>query len=510
MVEWRLQRIAWVGVIAAGVAAIFFAATNLGMVSAPLSPRYTDYAIPAAISKMRGLTDYTAYHEVAAYFLHHRHLSVDANIANALSTNIDDPSKRWIVSGDDKGLIEFVYLAFRMFGMSVKSIFILYGLLLTGSCVLYVVEFSWSPRRLALLVSVLAAFYAMLYTFGVTDQSASIVEQRFLGSLGIVPLLHIVLVNFGADKLSMWGRACLVLQIAIVILVLQLRTSEAWQVAAVFVAVGGSFVFRRSADNAKLTIVATIILCGALMAYRMAVYNPKYFQHDISTRVIWHNMVMGLSASPALSLRYEIIPFDDVSVTEAVKRHLETLGDRKVMADLFSSPSYAAGNFAGFKWSEYEIAARNFFLHIVRENLADAVRAYLWHMPQILAANVSHLAGSEFLNSRLYAAGTFEPWERREEHDRFLRLVRAVPIILLSLSAFLLCLTPPTTDLAPAVALGMVLCLATVPPFLVMPVIQYVQVLLLIVIAGIYFASIISLSWVGRSFIALVHAKRYV
>ena len=110
----RWLALAWLALVATGVVSNVLAIRHLQMEAAPLAPRYTDHAFPAAISALRGLTDYTAYMEVAGEFVFHKDRPLADNIAAATDVHLTNPASRWFVSGDDKGLIDLVYLGFLL------------------------------------------------------------------------------------------------------------------------------------------------------------------------------------------------------------------------------------------------------------------------------------------------------------------------------------------------------------------------------------------------------------
>src|SRR5262249_35976149 len=111
-----------------------------------LSVRYWFYAFPAYISEtVYHAPRYTFFREVAARLLEARPFDDRATVSRALKTAVSTPIP---VSGtlsffpaDEKGTVDFVRLAFMLFGVDVESVFGLYVLLLVASAALFVIRF---------------------------------------------------------------------------------------------------------------------------------------------------------------------------------------------------------------------------------------------------------------------------------------------------------------------------------------------------------------------------------
>jgi hypothetical protein len=501
---------AWIALIAAIVASNVLAVRHLRMETAPLSPRYTDYAIPAAISALRGLTDYTAYMEVAGQFIFHKDRPVADGIAAALDVKLKNPADRWFVSGDDKCLIDLVYLGFLHFGTFVSSIYLVVGLLCLASIVLYIVEFYRSGPKLALLVATLAGFYAVLFTFGINSQSSSIIEPRFLGFIGIIPLLHTTMLVIEGRRYTYWSLARMTAQIAAIMFVVHLRGSELWQVVSLLAACLGSIlVFKRLRRIGAAAMAIVLILGAGAITYRDFKYNPYYLRADVSGRVFWHNMVMGLSANSEIRRRFKIDLLNDSSITEAIRHYLATTGRTKQRDVIFPRDDYAQGNFYRFKWSMYEPVAREFYFHILETMPVEVLKTYFVVVPKIYAASLSYMAGGAFLKDYLFVAGPGETPLQRVLRDHYLKPLRILPIMFTLASALLLAFGGIIVDRPAIAAIAIATAASSIPPWLVMPVIQYSQLFTMLIFAGAYFlAMMIVATLLGRIHKHLAFAKR--
>ncbi len=486
--KWLI--LAWIALVATGVASNALAIRRLQMATAPLSPRYTDYAIPAAISALRGLTDYTAYMEVAGEFIFHKDRPIAYKIAAAKNIRLKSPASRWFVSGDDKGLIDLVYLGFLLFGTAVTSIYFTIGLLCLGSIVLYIAEFYHSGPRMALLVATLGGFYAVLFTFGLTDQSSSIIGPRFLGFIGIIPLLHVILLVVGRRRFRFWPLARAAAQIAIIIFVVHLRGSEMWQVLCIIATSLLSMLALRKQPQIAVAAIAIVLVLGvSLAAYREITYNPYYLSADVSTRVFWHNAVMGLGADPAIHERFKIDMLSDVSVTEAIKHYMTDTNRTKLRDTIFPNNDYANGNFSSFKWALYEPVAREFYFHILYVMPVETLKTYFVIMPKVYIASLYYMMGGASPQTYHVDTEVAESLSLRSLHDHYLKPLRIFPVILILASALLLAVGTSVLDWPAVAAIAIAIAGSSIPPLLVMPVIQYNQLFTMLIFAGAYFAA---------------------
>jgi hypothetical protein len=483
----RYLDLGWIALTVVLLTLCLFRAAAIGYLT--LSPRYSLYAIPVVLSEMRGRPhDYTAYIEIAAQFGQHPEEAVTANIDKALALQLANPEATWLISGDDKGLVDLVYPAFRLFGSTPRSIFYLWALVLCVSAGLYVTHFIRSPAAMAALTSVLASFYVVLFTFGISDQSANVIEPRFIGFLGILPLLQLLLAVSGGSRLTVLELVLLTGQAAVLTLVVHIRSSEIWQPFLVALALIVAAVLRRPIRRGAVVVMVLAGLLAFTSVFRHLHYNRQYLESDVPTRVFWHNALMGLAASPALGERYGLRVLDDLSVTEAVRRFLGDSGKRELQAAIFKKPDYVSGNFQGFPWAPYEAAARSFYWTIARNNRFEFAKVYLVSMPKVFLANVSFMAGHEIESSYLFARGNILPIAPRLERDLFLSPLRLTAVASVLMAGLLLFLSArPWTGERPLIALGLIGIGSAVPPFIVMPVLQYIQVPVLLLLTAAYF-----------------------
>jgi hypothetical protein len=477
---------------------VYFAITNHVIrqgIQPPLSPRYTLYAIPAAVSVLRGFAhDYSAELSIAALFFDDLNGDIDAEIRKALSEPALHDAGRWFVSGDDKGLIDLTYLSFKTFGPNIEGLLETVLTLIGLSAFLFILQFRREKSAMAALVSVLCGLYAVLFTFKITDQSTTIVEPRFLGVICIISSLHLML-TFGTERGLRTGEVILaLLQSALIIFAIHLRSGELWQVFAIAFVSLSTIAFWR--QRWRRPAVVMLILCSGIYglgAYRKVTYNPHYFQSDISTRVFWHNLLLGLAPNPTLKREYGFSPLDDVSITEAVRRNMIADGRGESAATLYPGEDYAVGNFKNFDWGTYEVEARALYFKVIRDATWEVIKTYAIVAPTVFWQQIEVLSGrGEDAETVLpKQALRIASIEFRRAYRLHLSMVRPAALIAILASIALMALgtahNPTAHNRWIAYCLVVLTVVSVAPAILATPVIQYSQIPLTLCLGLLYF-----------------------
>lgn len=479
----------WLMITATLFCAIAQNALHQGMPK-PVSPRYTLYAIPAAVSLLRGYQhDYTAQMAIAGLFIYHPEGDTDAQIKQQLDMPTPQDVGLWFVSGDDKGLIDLTYGAFLLFGPVLDSIIKAVLLMIGLSVGLFTLQFFRNDAQMASLVAVLSGLYAVLFTIGLTHQSVTIAEPRFFGAIALCSSLHLMLLAGRGRPLSWLEWLLAGAQTCIIVFVIHLRSSEVWQVLAILTFALTAAALRTISWRSALRMAAlpTVGLV-ALTAYKHATFNERYFEQEVSTRVFWHNALLGLAINPVLQKRYGFSTLDDASVTDAVRHHMLQENRTDDAAAIYPRDNYASGNFNNFNWSAYEIEARSFYLYILTQNPGEVVKTYVEIVPQIMLWDIDYLSNRAGVKELPFFGGLVQvvsPDIRREK-GMFFTLFRPLPLAAMFAAFFMLLTTRRSPDPLPTIALGTLFLLSLIPPVLATPAIQYVQLPLLLGTSTLY------------------------
>jgi hypothetical protein len=130
---------------------------------------------------------------------------------------------------DDMGEVDYVSLAFRLFGLKVQSMLYLYFTLLGLSTLIFILTFRDKIFALCLLFTVLFAYYVELYlSFFEPVAVSTYWGMRHSSTLCLVPMLHFAFLLLWKRKLSLAVGVGAVIQLAILILAWRIRSSVAW------------------------------------------------------------------------------------------------------------------------------------------------------------------------------------------------------------------------------------------------------------------------------------------
>jgi hypothetical protein len=475
-----------------------------------LSLRYWFNSVPTALSWFLGTPhDYTAYYEVGATFCcrspyQRGPTTIDQLIKETMAVPIQDTNHLWFYKGDDKGLSDIVYLGFRLFGLHSSSIYYV-QLLLLGLCTtIGVFLFRFNTRFLLCLLFYFLSLYAMLFTFELSNESTSLVEPRFIGYVSVPAMLFFIFASLNREPLQPVYLVGCSVQALVLMVVIHARSSETWQMVAVCaIAAMCSMspllkrdwkMFGRSIFPALVLIIAY----GGLAQYKSYMYNNLYFTKYHPTRVIWHNVLMGLAFNENLGPKYRLAKpdagavADDGAVIKGVLDFMEGIGEKELANSLFGSKNVF--DFEDFNWVVYERYARALYFKILSNDLVEVARTYFQIMPSVFVKLVRFLATDRLLLDRHIFVYSPLAAEARQQRDLYLNPFRAPATVCLIVIAFLTLLSrklEASLFLLTRRHIGaLLLCtaLAAVPPLLTVPYLQYAQLFILVLLMWCYVA----------------------
>lgn len=234
---------------------------------------------------------------------------------------------------DDMGEVDYVSIAFKLFGRRVESLFYFYFVLLALSAIVFVLAFQNHVFALGLLYTTLFAYYIELYLkFFEPVGMPTYWGMRHSSTLCLVPTLHLALLLLLRKKLSLAIAAGAMLQVILFIFIWRIRGSVAWAMvflfgfavtlaaieiwprsfeqwprtwitigrriinfvrSAISVALSGR-VFVRHSLRWPLVFLISGILANGL--YNRLTLHPVYDTDDIlAYHGIWHSVHLGLT-----------------------------------------------------------------------------------------------------------------------------------------------------------------------------------------------------------------------
>ena len=143
---------------------------------------------------------------------------------------------------EDKGIIDFVSMAFNVFGFKVQSILYCYFFIMFVSCAAFMfANFNGHPR-LIVLQQFLVVLYLIIPTISLHPQLGSLMAPRVFPVLSVVASLHCVLFSL-QPKHNKSELMLIIVQVLIVTFVIHMRIVTYWQLLAIGIA-GFIGVFR--------------------------------------------------------------------------------------------------------------------------------------------------------------------------------------------------------------------------------------------------------------------------
>jgi len=523
-----LPTLAGLLVLAALLAANVRRAHVIGMTEHP--PIWVVDATPAALSDLAfgnrdGYTSLKAVSDVFYASLRDNDTTIFRNsgmvnraIGEVLKLDPRTVSRETVLlGGDDKGIVDFIKIAYRLFGYSDEKVILLYFTLLSASILLFVLSFRATILPLAISGAFLVAHYLILPTVYYHMQLQSVLALRFLPVLPLMACLHCLF--FTQRPTLTWpALAALAAQVALLVFGVHLRSVTTWElviVGCLGVATAAWSLFRSRAASpsgsgtpalfahaCRPLVPALLLLLGmaGLTAYRQVAYDERYTKGDqILTRPMWHNLLSGFAFNPEFARRYGF-KIDDFSELRATGEYLVKQGREAEWIAL-------GGHNANFhiNWTLYDRAARDFLFSILREEPGAALATLFYHKPAALGRDLAWVHGFRrdvpnvdlFVSPQLGNAMAIHLEELAKGVDRSgQRFILWDRLALLTILAFalLLAFAAPTIRAGDWVALGTLVLGSLTPTIAGYPALHTIGEPALMFATALYVAALFGLS----------------
>lgn len=238
------------------------------------------------------------------------------------------------IHGEDIGYADFYNLAFRIFGYDSRSTSFLYMTILAAAFALYVFTYWRDNFPIGVLtLGITALFLETTSSSIISIDVPSVAANRFLSTLALIPLLHIVAAIINSRELTAKEISTLILQIMIMVFAISCRSSAQWAALAIlFIAfsfgikkmpvprlkncwqlgfahlhsfASGSRtpidLIRKFTRLPRLIVVPTLLLLTLVSAnlVEKVRLHPIYFGDDVLPHhMLWHSAYLGLSLHP--------------------------------------------------------------------------------------------------------------------------------------------------------------------------------------------------------------------
>ena len=379
-------------------------------------------SLAIALSRMQQppLHGYLAYRSIRNYLAEHG-LALVAGEAKAVSTPEErkelvhdtarmnqlllDASRAPIdatltpvtLTGNELGLADFFYWAFRIFGLNLNSLVLLYFSILFVSVLTFFLTFRRSPFCLLLLMLYLIAhLFAVHYAdFGLIQ---TIHNSRFFSILALLPSMHIFLLLLRREPARPANVAGAVVQTLILFFIVFCRTQALWQVLAILASAVPVVRFReiwralRRRDLwpdavrlvARDTWPALVVAAGlvGLFVYSARVPDQNFYGPESKRHLFWHALYVGMiSTDRELLARYA---YDSEPYTDAIG-YFAAMHDVRGHNEVI--PGFAEVNDGVItvnvlkNTSAFDAVMRRIFLQVVADHPWAALRSFLIGKP---------------------------------------------------------------------------------------------------------------------------------
>jgi hypothetical protein len=239
---------------------------------------------------------------------------------DAAKVPIDERLPPVTIAGSEKGLADYYYLAFRLFGINLTALWLLYFVLLSISVFLFLTTFRQSPLAIYLLIIYLIGH---LFMVGYANQGTiqTIHNSRFFPTLSFLPMMHLMLLMLQRVRPSPGRVIAAAMQAFILLFIIFCRLEALWEALALFASV--ILVIKRrfvvaAINRPKLRgqaaralarstwpiIVFAVGFLGFLLYFSFA-QDRSVYGTETKTHVFWHPLFSGMvSASPQLMELY--------------------------------------------------------------------------------------------------------------------------------------------------------------------------------------------------------------
>jgi hypothetical protein len=312
---------------------------------------------------------------------------------------------------NDPGFVDYVHWSFEIFGFRVESFYYFYFLILSVSIALFLICFRTDAVPLVALSGIMVAFLILvssqLFNGSLTR---SVYNQRFLGSLCVVPYLHLLFTLLIYRKPTLSRVVVTVLQAALLTFVMFTRSSAFWMILSFAAIIGLNAMFRlgRPQEEKKATRAAKLVFSwpillilgglGCSLIYKSATLHPIYgIGIFLPYHMVWHNAYMGMGLHPDWKERGDKhngqpIP-DQGSDNMAWKAAVAEAEERYGLSEAYTVNG-EVGGLPGIKIALHEKLIKERFLRFAYQHPRFMLELMLWYKPKWLLKEFGWIYGS--------------------------------------------------------------------------------------------------------------------
>jgi hypothetical protein len=303
-----------------------------------------------------------------------------------------------ILQGNELGLVDYTYWAFKLYGISIDALVLFYFTLLLVSVALFFVTFRRSRFCLLLLMLYLAAHYFAL-DYAQTRAIIVVQNSRFFPVLALLPALYLLLLVATRARPTLAVVAMAAVQTFILMFMVFCRTQTYWEILAIVlvaVVVTGLRPLRQALFRVRQwplaigksvyeTWPAVLAVAGVIMllGYSALAPDKALYSAESKAHLFWHDFFAStVGADPALYAiyGYNLAPFSDTISYVAAIRDLRGRNDgaspiAEVVDGVLDIDIWKSNG-------AYDAQMRQLYFRVAREHPWLVVRSFLVGKPR--------------------------------------------------------------------------------------------------------------------------------
>jgi hypothetical protein len=210
----------------------------------------------------------------------------------------------------------------------------------------------------------------------------------------MVATLHLVIETLAVDRWTLGRWLGVLAQAALVLFVLHIRFSAAWQLVCVGLALAVRILIRVPLPALCRAAIPTLLLgVGVLVlrAYQKAAVEPGYAEVGGARHVFWHSVYTGLAFNPDVA-REQKLRTDDWSIYWATSRFLHERG-RDAEWQAMGGTRLRQPDETTLQFEKYDRVVREMFLTLASERPGAVLASVLYYKPVAWTGCVGWLLG---------------------------------------------------------------------------------------------------------------------
>ena len=224
---------------------------------------------------------------------------------------------------NDIGYPMFVTLSFYLFGYDVKSITVLFLLILFLSTLIFALNFLDDDFSFFLILLITFIFIPILFiNFGGDMQTIGSINQRFLSILTFIPGIFVSLMIIRKSNYNIFNLASLIIQLILISLLIKVRGTSSWVILYLIIFSSNYLLYefkKNKFENKRKFFIVIFVFISFFSFSKInqvlinnSIDKDVYYKNAISQHMVWHNIFIGISNYPSIYKNYVCLDDSDI------------------------------------------------------------------------------------------------------------------------------------------------------------------------------------------------------